>query len=125
MKIRNIEDIKAAGQRIIEKLIAGKLTYFNLSVWENDSSSESACFFTPVTQLQLNRLKPGEPKQMIMVDDYEKIMKLLLSHPKIKDLNYIEKGNCVCASFDSPYPSDYDLEEERAREDEDEQGDDP
>lgn len=105
IKIKTLEDARAVSDKIMAQLVNGKLTYFNILFGEEDNISP--CFFSPVTQV-------SKGKSMIMVGDYEKILKLLLSHPKISDLQYNEKENMILAEFQSPYPMDNDenMEEE-------------
>ncbi len=96
MKIKSVEDISSIQDRIIGNLVQGKFTYFSLTIGEEDEIS--SCFFSPITHLQ-----GKTPDSMIMVEDYEKLLKVLLSHPKISDIEYDEKNNMVSAVFESPY----------------------
>lgn len=90
IKIKTIQDVKAVSDKAIEK----KLTYF--SVLFAEESSLSSCFFTPTSKLP-------NARGMIFVNDYEKVMKVLLSHPKIRELEYDEKENVISCVFSSPY----------------------
>jgi len=100
MKIKSVEDIAQAEERILGHLVQGKLTYFSLLFGEE--SDISSCFFTPVTQLQ----KEGTGS-MIMVDDYGKLLKVLLSHPNISRIEYDEKENMISAVFECPFEPDW------------------
>ena len=99
VKIKSVEDIRSIQNKIIEQLVLGKLTYFSLTIGEEDEFS--LCFFTPTSDVSKNQ---SMIKAMIMVDDYEKLLKVLLSHPKISDIEYDEKNNVIYAVFESPYP---------------------
>ena len=101
MKIKSPEDIQTVSDKIIGQLVKNRLTYFSIMVDEEDISS--SCFFSPVTKTSKNQ-------SMIMVEDYEKILKLLLSHPKVSDIEYDEKGNVISAVFQNPYPIEGDGE---------------
>lgn len=98
-EIKTVQDIIDAGHEIIGHLVQGKMTYFNLLVEEEAGSS--ACFFTPASQLQ------DTGKHMIMVEDYEKILMVLLSHPDIESLEYDPERNMVTAIFKNPYAKEY------------------
>lgn len=99
-EIKTVEDVREVSEQIIGKLIKGNLAYFNLAVV--DSIGWSQCFFTPTSELR------NEKKNMIFVQDYDKILMLLLSHPKIKDIQYDEEENSITAIFDNPLSDEYD-----------------
>lgn len=94
-KIQNIKDVREVGNVIIGKLVKGSLAYFNLIVADLTGDVSNA-FFTPTSKI-------SEKKSMIFVSDYEKVMMLLLSHPKVSDLEYNEEENAVTAVFNNPY----------------------
>jgi len=98
-KIETVQDVREIGNTIIGKMIKGEVGYFSLVV--ADSTGYSSCFFTPVSALK------GEKGNMIFVQDYEKIMMLLLSHPKISEMEYDENENVVYAVFHNPLAEDY------------------
>lgn len=92
MKILNLEDAKTVANICIEKLVTQKnMVYFSVLVLQDYSAS--CCFFSPVTASRKDKQK------MVFVDDIEKIVRLLLSHPKISDLEYDLKENMITASF--------------------------
>lgn len=95
-KIESVKDVKEVANVIIGKLVKGKLAYFNLVV--SDSTGFSHAFFSPATETS-----EGKNKKMIFVGDYEKLMMLLLSHPKISQVQYDEEENAVSAVFDNPF----------------------
>jgi len=92
--IASVADFKEYEPRILERLIHSGLTYFNLTVADEDGFS--SCYFTPAAPLK----KGGGT---IRVDDYEKIVKLLLSHPKVRHIEYDPEGPCISAIFEDPY----------------------
>ena len=95
VKIKTAKDVKSISDKIVEQLVKGNLTYFNIVVAED--SSFSNCFFTPTTEIE------GKQKRMIFVGDYEKILYMLLSHPKISDIDYNPSKKMVSAVFENPY----------------------
>jgi len=102
-------------KKILKKVVEeGRLVYFNIGYW--DSGGVSPCHFSPVVP---------HKSRIIFVDDYEKILVMLLSHPKVREIEYDEKEGCVSAFFDVPeeYWKEEDveeLEEELFEEEEDE-----
>lgn len=100
MKIKDIHDAKKVQQLCLEKLVGEKsLVYFSISVDQDGVISN--CFFSPVSESR------GANKQkMFFVDDVERLIRLLLSHPKVSDLEYDEKENMIQAIFtdELPYP---------------------
>jgi len=42
-------------------------------------------------------------EEKLFVGDYERLVRLLLSHPKVKDLEYNEKEGMLSAVFEDPY----------------------
>lgn len=103
-KISSVKDLKAVAETIIEKLVGGSLAYFNLTV--ADSTGFSQCFFTPTSEIR------GKKQTMCFVGDYEKVMALLMSHPKVSDIQYDLKENAVLAIFENPYQEELDSREE-------------
>lgn len=102
-KIKSVEDIRSIQDKIIGQLVLGKFTYFSLAIGEEDEVS--SCFFSPITHLQGKKAD-----SMIMVEDYEKLLAILLSHPFVSDIEYDEKNNVIHAIFKSPYPADRGME---------------
>lgn len=97
MKIKDVKDAKRVGDLCIEKLVTEhSLVYFSILVAQEYSASN--CFFSPTSELR------GEQKKMIFVDDIEKMIRLLLSHPQVSDLEYDEKENMISATFQDPDP---------------------
>lgn len=90
-----ISNVRQIADKIIGKLVKGDLAYFNLCV--ADSSGFSQCFFTPTSKIR------GKEQHMIFVGDYEKVICLLLCHPKVNKLEYDNEENAVTAIFDNPY----------------------
>ena len=78
--------------KIISELKKGKIVYFDIACWELDCIS--SCQFTPVVLEGKN--------QYMFIDDYEKILVILLTHPKVKDLEFNEKEGCITADFEVP-----------------------
>lgn len=103
IKINSPEDVYVVSEKIIGNLVNNKLTYFSVLVGEEGTLSP--CFFTPTAQV-------SKGKSLICVEDYEKILKLLLSHPHVSNIEYDEKRNMIFALFQSPYPINSDIEEE-------------
>lgn len=95
VKIKTAKDVKSVSNKIVGQLVKGNLTYFNIVVAESNIFSN--CFFTPTTEIE------GKQKRMIFVGDYEKILYMLLSHPKISDIDYNPSRNMVSAVFENPY----------------------
>ncbi len=91
--INDLKDIKQVGDIIIGNLIEGKVTSFYLIVKE--PSGFGYCSFTPFANTQ--------NEKFMCVDDYKKVMMLLLSHPCVKQLSFDPKNNVVNAFFDNPY----------------------
>lgn len=102
-KIKSIEDVRSIQDKIIGQLVLGNLTYFSLAIEEDEFSS---CFFIPSTY--------GTPSRvflrLIMLEDYEGLLAILLSHPFVSDIEYDEKNNVIHAIFKSPYPADRGME---------------
>lgn len=102
MKIDSVAAARQASDRILEKLVAGQgVAYFNLLVDEGDGVV-SSCMFTPAVPVSGSTLKATNqslpPGEFLAVDDYLKIMLLLLNHPKVLSLEYNEKENAVTAT---------------------------
>ena len=92
MKIKDVHDAKKVGDICIGKLVMEKsLVYFGILVCQEYSASN--CFFSPVTEIRKDK------KKMIFVDDIEKLIRLLLSHPQVSDLEYDDKENMISATF--------------------------
>ena len=98
MKIKDVLDAKKVQHLCMEKLVGEKsLVYFSISV--DQDGDVSSCFFSPVSESR------GANKQkMFFVDDIEKLIRLLLSHPKVSDLEYIEEENMIYATFQDELP---------------------
>jgi len=95
MKIKDLDDAKKVGDICIGKLVMEKsVVYFSILVCQEYSASNS--YFSPVSELR------GEKKKMIFVEDIEKLIRLLLSHPQVSDLEYDEKENMISATFQDP-----------------------
>lgn len=95
-KIETLKDVREVADIIMGKVVKGKVAYFNLVV--SDSTGFSQAFFSPVTETS-----KGKNKKMLFVGDYEKLMMLLLSHPKISQVQYDEEENAISAVFDNPF----------------------
>lgn len=95
MKIKTLKDIVGASQKIMECFIGKKrAATFNLVV-DHGEGTASNCAWTPAC-----KVSPGQ--SFLAVEDYDKIMVLLLTHPRIKNLEYDEKDNVVSAWFSAP-----------------------
>ncbi len=91
MRIKTVDDAKKVAHECIEKLVKGNVVYYHLYVASEYSGSD--CYFSPISSS-----RKGQQK-MIFVDDIEKVIRLLLSHPKVEDLRYYEKENMISAVF--------------------------
>jgi len=73
------------------------LPYYNIAVIDN--SGASPLMFSHIVQV-------FDEKMGVVIDtlfsDYEKMLKLLLSHPHVKELFWNEKKNCIEATFEVP-----------------------
>jgi hypothetical protein len=79
MKI-DYDNYKKVADKLIEYFVIKQcIPYFNITYVEDYSMSN--CFFTPATRGNL------------FVSDYEKILRILLDHPKLKDLELCEEEN--------------------------------
>jgi len=81
--LRKIEEITIKGEKPV---------YFNIAYWDFDEVS--TCHFTPVVK--------EKKDYWLFVDDYRKILVILLTHPRIKSLELDEEKECVIAHFDVP-----------------------
>lgn len=94
MKIKDVHDAQIVGNLCTAKLVMEKkLVYFNILVCQEDAASN--CYFSPVSQAP----QLGKKQKMIFVEDIEKMIRLLLSHPKVSDLEYDKKENVISATF--------------------------
>jgi len=94
--IASVEDFKRIENQVMGAFIVNRrLTYFALVV--ADDSGFSNCYFTPTSQTR-------EKEMVLFVGDYEKIVRLLLSHPKVRHIEYDPEGPCISAVFEDPYP---------------------
>ena len=88
------QDYEMIQPTIFADLVNGHVTYF--SVTFRDATGWSSCFFAPVTQ-------DKDDKAMMFVGDYEKVVRILLSHPKIRHVEYAPEWRVIQAIFDDPY----------------------
>lgn len=92
MKIKTAKDIVEASNMIIGNIVSqNKITIFNLVV-DHGEGTMSSCAWTPTT-------KVAEHQSFLAVEDYSKIMILLMTHPRIKSLEYDEKDHMISAIF--------------------------
>ena len=92
VKIKTVKDVVEASNKIFGHLVGEqKLAIFNLLVDDGDGNI-SSCAWTPTSKL-------ADGKPFPAVEDYAKIIVLLLTHPRIKDLEYDEKNHQVTAVF--------------------------
>lgn len=89
------QDYEMIEKAVLEDLIHGHTTYFALTVM--DPSGFSSCFFTPIS-------RDPDHQAMMFVGDYEKVVRILLSHPKIRHVEYSPEDHVIQAIFDDPYP---------------------
>jgi len=88
------ENLDKVLKKIEEITLKGKPIYFDIAYWDFDEVS--SCHFTPVVFDQ-------EMKDYWMfMDDYKKLLVILLTHPKVKDLEFDEEEGCVKANFNVP-----------------------
>jgi hypothetical protein len=99
MKIKDLKNIKQASDQIMEKLVLGKVAYFNILVDHGDGSLSQAMFY-PITPVDVG-------KTTIFVDDYVKILLMLYTNPSLKDLDYDHKHNMITAIFSNPLAAKY------------------
>lgn len=93
MKIKNGSDIEQVYEQIMGKMISQKgIVYFNVLV-SDLSGNMSNCYFSPVTPIQKNG------KNMVFTDDVKKLIKILLSHPNMANLEYDAEKNVISATF--------------------------
>ena len=93
MKIKDVHDAKKVQHLCMEKLVGEKsLVYFSILVVQDGVISN--CFFSPVSESRRTN-----KQKMIFVDDIEKMIRLLLSHPKVENLEYDKKENVIHATF--------------------------
>ena len=88
------QDYELIEKTVLEDLIHGYTTYFSVTVAHD--TTFSSCFFTPIS-------KDKEHRAMMFVGDYEKVVRILLSHPKIRHVEYTRKEHVIHAIFDDPY----------------------
>jgi len=55
-----------------------------------------------VSKIYTNELPKGKAQSFLAVEDYTKLLILLLEHPKVQNLEYDEKNNAVTAIFVAP-----------------------
>jgi hypothetical protein len=79
------ENLDETFQKIMEHMISRSLPYFNI-VYADYDNSFTNCYFSPATQ--------GN----IFVDDYKRILTILMTHPKIKDLELVSVENDLYVS---------------------------
>ncbi len=97
MKIKTVKDVHEAGAHIIGEMVrTGKVAYFSLVVDHNDGTLSNLMF---ACDTPLPREEGKGPQRFVAVDDYAKLMLLLLKHPQVKDLEYDEKRNLIGAVF--------------------------
>ena len=89
------KDYEMIEKTVLEDLIHGHVTYFALTV--TDPYGFSSCFFTPIS-------KEKEHQAMMFVGDYEKVVRILLSHPKIRHVEYTREEHVIHAIFEDPFP---------------------
>ena len=97
MKIKTVKDIVDVANKVFESLVADpqkKLTIFNLLV-DHGEGTISNCTWTPTAKL-------ADGHSFLAVEDYTKIMILLLTHPRIKDLDYDETQHMISAVLEAP-----------------------
>lgn len=100
MKKITIENVREIADKIVEKIIKGDLAVFNICV--ADSTGFSQCFFTPTAKIK------GKEQRMIFVGDYEKLICLLLCHPKVSNVEYDSVENAITAIFENPFQEQLD-----------------
>ena len=96
------EDFQKIEERILGDLVKGRLTYFALTV--ADLSGFSSCFFSPAAPLK-------RKQDTLFVQDYGKIVRLLLSHPKIRHIEYDPEEPAISAVFDDPFEEENRVDE--------------
>ena len=91
------ENYKEIARRCVElTLKLGRPVYFNIAFWELDTVS--ACYFTPMAPVE----KDGHRIWMVFPLDYEKILAMLLSHPKVSKLYFDEQEGAIKVIFEVP-----------------------
>jgi len=92
--IASVKDFEQVEGKILGDLLRGRLTYFALTV--ADATGFSSCFFSPAAPL-----KKGQSS--LFVGDWGRIVKLLLSHPKVRHIEYDPEEPAISAVFEDPY----------------------
>jgi len=83
--VKNLDEIT---EKVSNQLIEGKVPFFRL-VFVEKNGIISFIHFSPIN-----------PEEMHMnVMDYERLCKLLLTHPKVSDLEFNEKQSLFVAFF--------------------------
>jgi hypothetical protein len=95
MKIKSVKDAVFVSNKIIEALVTErKLTQFMLNVDHGDGEV-SSCSVNPT-----GKAKQGQ--SFLATGDYTKILVLLLTHPRVKNIEYDERRQTVFAWFSAP-----------------------
>jgi len=95
-KILTPKDAHEVAETIVGNLIQGRLTYFSLVVAH--AANFGSCFFSPTSM--------AGDRGMLFVGDYETILRALLSHPKMSDIEYRPEEDVVTATFEDPFPEE-------------------
>lgn len=90
-KIKDVAAAKRIADQCIAKFVKGNLVYFNLYVAAESEGSN--CYFSPISTSRKDQQK------IVFVNDIEKLIRFLLSHPKVEDIRYYEKENMITAVF--------------------------
>ncbi len=85
---------REAARRCLElSLRMGRPVYFSVAYWGVDGVT--ACYFAPVAPV-----KEGEWALFSL--DYEKILVMLLTHPRVRDIWLDEEEGAVKLAFEAP-----------------------
>jgi len=83
VKIKTVKDVVEVSNKIIGHLVGDKkLAVFNILV-DDEEGNVSNCTWTPTSKL-------ADGNSFLAVEDYAKTIIILLTHPRIKGLEYDE-----------------------------------
>lgn len=106
MKIKTVKDVHDAADKIIGDMVTHqRVAYFTLLVDHGEGTVTNLMF---ACDTPLPKKKDGAPQRFVAVEDYAKLMLLLLKHPQVNDLEYDEKRGLIGAVFCCPEAQELD-----------------
>jgi len=98
VKIKTVADAKQVANDCIGQLVTDqRLVYFSLLVSDLEGNVTN-CYFSPTAPIY-PKIGGIVEKKSIFVNDIGKLLRMLLSHPKITNLKYDPKENVISACF--------------------------